>query len=361
MPNANIARQRLTNQHLTGAKFQTPAEVVNSLTAVQAQEYPLSAWALGLRIERAVQADIDRALAEGSILRTHVLRPTWHYVTPADIRWLLELTAPRINALNAIYYRQYEIDDALFARSNEIIGRALEGGNQLTKAEIAERLKEQGIMGDNYRLSFLMFRAELDQIVCSGGRRGHKFTYTLLDERATNAKRLTRDEALAELTQRYFATRSPATAQDFAWWSGLTMSDARAGIEMVRPQLTTEKIDGTEYWLFDSFVPAENSTPVVHLLPVYDEYIVAYTDRSVIYSETPTTQFGISDNIVFYYTIVLDGRVIGTWKRTAQKWKVKIETTLFCSLNDAEHEALAAAAQQYSNFIDSPVEMEAKR
>jgi hypothetical protein len=357
MPSLSIVQQRLYNQYLMGAKFQTAAQVVDGLVAVQAQEYPTAAWALGLRMVSAVQADIDQALADGTILRTHVLRPTWHFVTPADIRWLLELSAPRIHAQNAIYYRQNELDDALFARSNDVIARALQGGNQLTKAEITALLKDEGISGDQYRIGYLITHAELDGIVCSGARRGSKFTFALLDERAPNARKLARDEALDELTGRYFATRSPATVQDFAWWSGLTVADARAGIEMVRPQLTREIIDGTEYWLTDSPVQVENISPVVHLLPVYDEFIVAYTDRSAAYNDVST----LRDNIVFYYAIVLDGCVVGTWKRAIKKQVVEIETTLFEALTDGEHEALDAAAQQYGDFVGLPVEMNARR
>jgi hypothetical protein len=295
-------------------------------------------------------------LADGTILRTHVLRPTWHFVTPADIRWLLELTAPRINAMNAYYYRQLELDEAVFARSNAVIARALESGNQLTKAEIEAVLQQAGILGSSLRIGHIIVRAELDAIICSGGRRGKQFTYSLLDERAPNARRLGRDEALAELTRRYFSSRSPASAQDFSWWSGLTLTDARAGIDMVKSGLTPELIDGVEYYFSDS-TPPPAADPVIHLLPAYDEYIVAYADRGAVYEDQPAENLDSRANVLFNYTILLNGMVAGTWKRAIKKQKVFIIPTFFTNLTSAEHEAFAAAAECYGQFLGLAVEL----
>lgn len=217
MARFDIPRQRLRNQGIAGATFKKPGDVVEWLAAVQAQDYAGAKWALGLRLQDATDDDVEQAFAEGAILRTHLLRPTWHFVTPADIRWMLALTAPRAHAVNADMSRKLELDNALFKRSNAALARALHGGRQLTRDELRGVLQKAGIATDGgLRLGYLLMRAELDGMVCSGARRGKQFTYALLDERAPHAKTLGREEALAELAQRYFVSRGPATVQDFA-------------------------------------------------------------------------------------------------------------------------------------------------
>src|SRR5690242_18357747 len=263
MTNLDIAQQRLHNQLITRQTFEKPDDVVKWLCAVQAQDYAAAKWAVGLRLQDATDESIEQAFADGTILRTHVMRPTWHFVAPADIRWLLELTAPRIKATMAYYDRQLGLDDALYAHCNEIITRALEGGKHLTRAEQGKALAEAGIVVEGQRLSHIVSHAELDAVACSGPRRGKQFTYALLAERAPTAKTLPRDEALAELTRRYFTSHGPAKVRDFAWWSGLTMADARAGLEMVGADLGHEEIAGQTYWFPDSLSPAIDRKSVV--------------------------------------------------------------------------------------------------
>ena len=314
----NIAIQRLHNQQLEQTDLHTPAEVVSWLGAVQAQEYGPAKWSLGLRLPPEVtDADVEQAFADGLFLRTHVMRPTWHFVTPADIGWLLDLTAPRVNQANAYMYRRLELDDALFRRSNDAIARALEGGKHLTRAELASALAEAGIAAEGMRLGYLVHRADLDAIVCSGPRRGKQFTYALLDERAPQARRLERDEALAELTGRYFTSHGPATVDDFAWWSGLTKADVKAGLEMVAAQLVHEVIDGTSYWFPASVPPAPESSQQALLLPTYDEFVIGYTDRSAMF-ETGQ-QLRPREDIAFDSMIVIEGQVAGCWRRTFRK------------------------------------------
>ena len=249
MTKRDIAQQRLHNQHITHRTFGKPGDVVEWLGAVQAQDFAAAKWAVGLRSCGMTDDDVEQAFADGAILRTHVMRPTWHFVSPADIRWILALTAPRVNAVNASWYRRLELDDALFSWSNAVLAKALQGGKQLIRAELVSVLKLAGIATDDLlRFTAIMMRAELDGIVCSGARRGRQFTYALLDERAPQARMLDRDEALAELARRYFTSHGPATLQDFVWWSGLTGADARAGLEMVTSQLMREVVDGQVYW-----------------------------------------------------------------------------------------------------------------
>ncbi|HSJ52566.1 MAG TPA: winged helix DNA-binding domain-containing protein, partial [Anaerolineae bacterium] len=230
MTRSEIAWRRLANQWITEPKPARPADVVARLGAVQAQDYAGAKWAVGLRLQGATDDDIDRSFAAGEILRTHVLRPTWHFVLPADIRWMLELTAPRVHAASAYMVRKLELDEDTFRRSNDALARALEGGHHLTRQELRGVLEQAGIaVHDGLRLGYLMMQAELDGVVCSGPRRGKQFTYALLAERAPQARRLDRQEALAELAGRFFATRGPATVHDLAKWSSLTVADARDG------------------------------------------------------------------------------------------------------------------------------------
>lgn len=196
MTRSTLAVQRLHSQQIAHTAFKTPNEMVGWLGAVQSQDYAAAKWALGLRLPAASDDDIEQAFTDGAILRTHVMRPTWHFVTPTDIRWLLALTAPRVNALNANWCRQLELDDALFRRSNAAIAKALAGGQQRTRSELVWALGQVGIVAEGKRLGYIVHRAELDGVVCSGARRGKQFTYALLDERAPQTQTLERDEAL---------------------------------------------------------------------------------------------------------------------------------------------------------------------
>ncbi len=356
MTNLDIARQRLRNQRLTETAFQQPQEVVQWLGAVQAQDYAGAKWALALRAQGLTDADVDRALADGTILRTHILRPTWHFVTPADIRWMLKLTAPRVNAVNGHMYRKLELDDAIFKRSNAALTKALRGGQRLTRAELASELERTGIApGDSMRLGYLIHRAELDGIVCSGGRRGKQFTYALLNERAPRAGTFNRDQALAELSKRYFTSRGPATARDFVWWSGLTMAEAKAGIEMAGSLLNRETIGGQTYWFSDNPAAARNTPLAAHLLPTYDEYLIGYKDRGA--SVEAASAERIVSGAVFTSTILLDSQVAGVWKRAIGKSAVVIEAEFFRPLTQAEKQAVVAAARQYGLFLGLSAEL----
>lgn len=356
MSNLDIAHQRLYNQLISRQTCERPEDVVQWLGAVQAQHYAAAKWALGLRMPGATDDMVEQAFTDGTILRTHVMRPTWHFVTPADIRWMLALTAPRVKAASAYYYRSAELDDAIFVKSNAALVKALQGGKQLTRPELASALQQAGVAADDLqRFTYIIMRAELDGIICSGARRGKQFTYTLLDERVLQTRSLGRDEALAELARRYFTSHGPATLQDFVWWSGLTMADARAALEMVAPQLMSEIVEGQTYWFSISAPPAHDLSQMIYLLPNFDEYIVSYTDRSAVFDESHATKLDARGNVLFTHTIVLSGRIVGTWKRTLKKDSVIIIPTLFTSLNEAETRVFEVAANRYGTFLGLPV------
>jgi len=230
----DILHRRINTQRLAGDPFARPEDMVRSLVGVQSQDYGNARWSVGQRTANCTDADVARAFDEGRILRTHVLRPTWHFVTPEDIRWLLTLTAPRVHALNAYSYRQLDLDDAIFARCETLITDTLQGGNQLTRPGLAALLADAGIVANALRLSYIMMHAELDGLICNGAMRGKQHTYALLEERASQATTWTHEESLAELALRFFSGHGPVSLRDYVRWSGLTVADARAGLEMVK-------------------------------------------------------------------------------------------------------------------------------
>lgn len=350
MADFEIIRRRLSNQRIADPNFTKPQDVVTWLGAVQAQDYAAAKWAVGLRMQEATDALLDEALADGSILRSHLLRPTWHFASPQDFRWMLELNAPRLRAGLASIDRQLELDKDTLKRSKATLIKALKGGKQLTRDELEVALQRNGIHTAGLRSTHLMFYAELDGIICSGGRRGKQFTYALLDERAPHTPTLERDEALAELARRYFISRGPATVQDFEWWSGLTLTDARKGLDSVKSKLVNEVVGGQSYWFADS-LPAKLPSPTAHLLPNYDEYTVAYADRSAIFETAHTNKLDSRGNILFQHAVMLDGRAVGTWRRTIKKKEVVLELTLFRKLTKPEERAVAVEAERYGNFL----------
>ncbi len=365
MTNPDIARRRLHNQHIALAVFEEPTDVVEWLGAVQAQDYTGARWAVGQRIRgpKSTDAAIEQALDEGAILRTHLMRPTWHFVASADIRWMLALTGPRVNTANAYYYRQLELDDTTLRRTNDLLAKALQGGTQggthLTRTELASELQQGGIATQGaLRLAYIMMRAELDGIVCSGPRRGKQFTYALLDERAPQARNLERDEALATLVGRYFTSHGPATVQDFVWWSGLTAADARAGLAMLASQITHEVVGGQTYWFAPSAPPAQDMSPTVHLLPNFDEYLVGYKDHSPVIDSTNQAKLNARNNELFSHMIIIDGEIAGTWKRTLKRDTVIIERTTFAPPTEDETRACAVAAERYGRFVGLPVTLQ---
>ena len=359
MNQEDIARRRLAGQHLTAPTLAGPADVVRRLGAVQAQDYPGAKWAVALRT-RGIVADsvVEQAVADGSIVRTHVLRPTWHFVAPADIRWMLALTAPRVSAAMAHYNRKLELDAVVFRRSNAALTRALRDGQQLTRAELAAVLRRARIGVDgSQRLGHLMMQAELDAVVCSGARRGKQFTYALLEERVPAAPTLDRDEALLELTKRYFATRSPATPYDFAWWSGLTVADATKGIQMASPALEREVLGGRVYWSDPSAESASTASLTAHLLPNYDEYFIGFKDRSAIGQRLKSSELVTGGDALTAHVVAVDGQLVGGWRRTLTKQGVAVELKLLTRLTSAEERAVELAARAYGEFLDLPMQL----
>lgn len=353
MTDPNLLRQRFRNQHVTGKPLAKPEDVVRMLGAVQSQDYPGAKWSLGQRVMSCTDAAIDEAFNAGRILRTHVLRPTWHFILPDDIRWILELTASRVQALNAYVYRTEELDKTLFARAHKAFTRALRDGQQLTRKELAGVLGKIGIAAEKNRLASIVMHAELEGLICSGGLKGKEHTYSLLEERAPNARRLDRDEALAELVVRFLTGHAPATIRHFVWWSGLTLVDAKRGVAAARSDLGEPVKFENADWYGLSTAPARPEKLAAFLIPEYDEALTGYRDLG-----TPDLHPGKSDKSwrdVFYRPVVVGYQRAGTWKRVIGSRSISMELNLFAKLDEVQWKAVDEAVDRYSRFIEMPV------
>lgn len=344
-------------QRLWGPPCAGPEDVVHWLTAMQAQEFALAKWSVAQRADGVSDAAMDRAFAEGAILRTHVIRPTWHFVAPADIRWLLALTAPRVNQANAHYYSRFGLDARLFAKSNTLLAKAVEGGVHRTRKELAGLLDRAGITASGPRLAYIIMRAELDAIICSGPPRGKQHTYASLEERVPRTKPLDREEALAELVRRYFVARGPATMKDFCWWSSLAPADAKMGLEAVKSQLEHEVVDGRAYWFAAGSLPRKGRSKRVDLVQGYDESVMSYSEsRDALYGGRSTAPIPHAENVLMH-AVLLDGQLIGLWKPVRTKDSVLIEASLFGPLEPADERALGAAVERFGRFLAMPATM----
>jgi DNA glycosylase AlkZ-like len=349
-----VADERLRRQLLTHTGLRRPPDVVEWLGAMQAQEYAAAVWAIALRMrDGAVAADIERAFDNGHILRTHVMRPTWHFVTPADIRWLLELTAPRVHRRMAPYNRQLELDTRTLTRALGVIERALRDGHFLTRAELGERLQRAGLLLTAMQLAHVAMHAELERVVCSGPRRGKRFTYALLAERAPTASRMPREEALGALGHRFLRSHGPATIRDFVWWSGLATPDVRRALDIIKAR--AEDIGGQTYWTCDWEPRGPTRHQLAHLLPVYDEYIVAYRDRIAVPHGPPKASR--RRWTTFEHMMTIAGQVVGTWRPARTAKGVRIDVAPFRRLAGPERDALTRAAHRYEQFLGTPVKV----
>jgi len=350
-----VTRHRLAIQRLTTSGFATAAEVVRALGAVQAQDYAGAKWALAQRLDGATEADLDARFDAGELLRTHVLRPTWHFVDPADIRWLLELTAPRVHRANAYQYRLLELDVSTRARGRAVIEAALRGGTSLTREELGAALTAAGLPASGIRLGYFTADAELEGLICSGPRRGRQQTYALIDERVPPSRPRERDEALAELARRYVDGHGPAQAVDLAWWSGLTLRDARLALERATPPLVRESAGERTFWASSDAAASEpDPQPLVHLLPNYDELLVAFRDRSDA-ADPALPASARAAQAILAHVIVRDGLVVGGWRRIDEGTSVRIEPNVLVPIDRLAAAALDGAIAGFETYLGRPV------
>lgn len=344
-----IIQQRLVNQQLSHHHFHTVADVVACLGAMQAQDYAMAKWAIGTRLPQATDEAVEQALNNREIIRTHLLRPTWHFAAATDVRWLLALTSPQILKAMASRSRELELSDVIFNKSNTLIAKTLQKEKQLTRTELMQLLHKAGIPADTMRGSHLMLHAELSGIVCNGSKRGKEFTYALLDDIVPAAAPVEREEALARLALRYFTAHGPATLPDFTWWSGLSVTDARKALESAKKQLISAPFNNNTYWWADTKKEIKRKASSLYLLPAFDEWIIGYKDRSLMV-DNAFIKHTISSNGIFKPVILENGKVTGTWKRTLHKQTMLIDPIYYSKPGSTQQKAVTRAAAGYATF-----------
>jgi hypothetical protein len=347
MNSQQIPQLRLQQQQILHPRFTEPAALVKWMGCMQAQDYAGAKWAIGNRVKGSTDASIEQDFNDGKILRTHILRPTWHFVAPEDISWMLQLTAPKIKAFNKNLHTKLDISDKELKRSKTVLANALSNNKYLTRSALAPLLKKARINTDDIRLGFLLMDAELDGLICSGPRQGKQFTYALLADRAPATAPIDRDEAIAKLALCYFNSRGPATVNDFQWWSGLNMADAKKGLHLNRESLTHVVTNGQAYWFTAGAALKTSRTTSAFLLPSYDEYAVAYKDRSDILPSSQVLQTGYG---IFKPVIVINGQIGGIWSRKETKSGIVVDTQILHS-NKTVGAAVAAATKHYAAFM----------
>jgi hypothetical protein len=317
--------------------------------AIQAQDYAMSKWAIGVRLREPILQKIDDSLQKGEIIRIHVLRPTWHLVSADDVHWMLKLTAPKIRSSMTARNKQLELTDTVISKTNRILESSLESGVSLTRTELAKEFGNAGIRTDENRLSHILFEAELEALICSGPENENKQTYSLLNHRVPVKKDLSRDESLAELARRYFTSRSPATIYDFAWWSNLSLTEIRKAVDLIGSDFHSETVGSQQFILPESFSWPEQSINLVRLLPSYDEFLISYRDRSSSLSivNNPKT---VSTNGIFFPIVVVNGQVAGLWQRSAKKNKLSVDANLFKPVSKANNNQIEKQATRFGRF-----------
>jgi len=352
---SEIGLQRLRNQRVSGGRFERPGDVVRHLGAVQAQDYHQAMWAIGSRMARgATIADIERSIADREIVLTWPMRGTIHAVPPDDVRWMLAALAPRMLARDQRRLEQLGLTPEILARSKQIVLRALQDRKLAARPDLMHLLEDAGIRTDGQRGYHMLWRLAQEGLICLGPRISKQQTFALLDEWAPPARHVPRDEALAMLAGRYFAGHGPATAQDFAWWAGLTLTDARKAVELARNRLELAVIGDQTYWRAPSGEGSPSGEPSVYLLAGFDEYILGYKDRSAVLREEHARFVTPGNNGVFLPMIVIDGRVAGIWKRTIKSRGVDLVLHPFAK-QGVHRDELQAAAERYGEFLGLPL------
>lgn len=344
-----ISNIRLINQRISKTEFTSPKDIVSRMGAIQSQDYSMAKWAVGIRLSDSTDAAIEDSFIKGEIVRTHIMRPTWHFVSAEDIYWMLDLTAPQILSSLKSRHKELELTEAVRSKSNRIIEKALTKRMSLTREELSDEFNKAKILTNENRLSHLLLFAELKELICSGPVRDKKQTYALLNGRIPVRKVFTREESLAELARRYFTSHGPATVPDFSWWSGLSVTNASQALGFVKTQLISEKIDSKEYWFKDSLTNNKINNSSVHLIPAYDEFLISYKDRSASLTLTDNKKV-ISDNGIFRPVIIINGQVAGLWKCTRKNGNMIIEINFLQPQDKSIKDKTENAAKKFGNF-----------
>jgi len=353
MKTSELIKLRLHNLHISQQVHETPAAIVAELGMVQAQDYAAAKWTIGSRLQGSTDRQIEAALNNRAIVRTWALRGTLHILAAPDIRWILGLAAARMTSLYASHYRRLGIDAIVMNKTVKLFVKAMEGGQQLTRKEIAVLLEKKGIATGDMRLSFMLLRAALDGIICFGARRNKEFTFTLLDEWVAPTPAKTEEEAMATLALKYFTSHGPATLQDFAWWSGLTLAQVKTAMGAIASELEAISIDKQTYWMRPVQSSIQNAGGI-YLLAGFEEYLLAYADRNLVL-EKEHSPHAIGKNGLFHPTIINKGIISGVWRRSVKKDGLYIDVKSFSSFTNAQKQAISVKAKNFAKFIEQPL------
>jgi hypothetical protein len=346
-----VIRARLAVQHIARPIRATPLDIVRHLLAVQAQDYIGAKWGVGLRIKGATDAAVDRAVNAATIVRTHVLRPTWHFVAAEDIRWLLAITGPRVIALNAWVSRKLGLDARKLTKALRAMARTLEGGAFRTRDELRDAMVAAGVaVPSGLHLAYYVMHAEQVALICNGPRRGKQFTYALMDERVPATPAIDDDEALGRLAARFVRGHGPASTRDLARWASLPQATAKRAVEIAGAELVTRTFDGTKLLVTPDARRPVRGALGAQLLCIYDEYFAGFKDRAAII--TPADERAISSRgAAVREGFLIDGRVRGTWAREFDAKSVSIALRPFGRISATERSALRRAVEPYARFF----------
>lgn len=351
----DVSNLRLINQQIESGTFKEAKDLVSWMGAMQAQDYAMATWAIGLRLRGVTEKLIQEEIDNGAILRTHLLRPTWHFVSADDIWWMLELTAAQVRTKSGSRLKELGISSELSLKSNQIIESAFANRKYLTREELYFELEQNKVGGDKERWSHLIFLAELEGILCSGIKKDKNQTYAILGDRVPRPASMSRDEALAKLAFKYFSSHCPASLNDFIWWSGLPVTAAKRALEMITPGFTSDTISDQQFWFPESFSASANEAPALHLLPAFDEFLISYKDRTAAFPLVHHAK-AFTNNGIFHPVIVVNGQVKGLWKRTVKKDKVYVESRFFNPVSKEISTLTNEAALKFAAFLDKKLE-----
>lgn len=355
-PSLSIARRRELSQNIATPEFKYPGDAVKWLGAVQAQDYRAGLWGVGLRTQCATEQTIEQAIAEKKIIRTWPMRGTLHFVAPGDVRWMLKYLTPRIVSRGASRFRQLQLDEATFSRARKLITKSLEGGKHITRGALYTLLENHRISCADQRGIHILWRLAQEGLVCFGPREAKQPTFVLLEDWVLSSKILPQVETLAQFAKRYFTSHGPATIQDFTWWSGLTTAEARASLDAIKSRLVSEIIAGRTYWLSEDTPSPNRVKSSANLLPAFDEYLVGYKDRSAAIDRRFVKHMHPGGGIL-NPTVVIDGRIVATWKRAINRDRVEVRVSPFCRLSRKQRDVIKNAAELYAKFLEKNVEI----
>lgn len=357
MTHQEISHHRLVSQKLYKTDKCSPQEIVKHFGAMQAQDYAMAKWAIGSRCD-ASEKEIEEAINSGKIIRTHILRPTWHFVAPEDIYWMLDLAGPQVKRMTISGAKKFGFDAKKLEQANNSIEKLLSGNNHLTRDEIMQELGIKRTSKEDFLSAAIMMHAEQDGLVCNGRMKGKKITYALLEERVQKPKiKLTKEEGLTKLAKRYFESHGPATLLDFSWWSGFSPTICKNAINAIELQLNSIEIESQTYYYKNQPINSISTNESVHFLPAFDEILISYKSREASFlSEHQTRVF--TNNGIFKPIILENGKVIGIWKRTFKKDHAKIETEFFNETESSKKQILFEGIKAFENYLETKIVIE---